>query len=410
MKNRDILISGASIAGPALAFWLRRYGFNPTVVERAPAPRDGGQAVDLRGTARDVAERMGLMDEIRRAHTGALGMSFVDDNGKRVANMDAKLLGDSGGVIADIEILRGDLVRILYDASREGVEYIFGDAITSMREDAEGVHVTFEHAAPRMFALVIGADGVHSGVRALAFGPESRYVRDMGCYVAIFSAPNHLHLDGWELLYTVPGKTAGIYPMKQDGKSKAMFYFASPKLTYDRHDIAAQKRILAETFAGGRWEVGTLLKAMEDAPDFYFDSIGQVQMDRWSRGRVALLGDAAWCPSPMAGGGASLALVGAYVLAGELAAAGDDHHAAFVGYEAAMRDIVTRSQKLASSAASGLIPTSRMQIRIRNQAIRVLPYLPFKQMLFGDHQKTANAVTLKDYPGLIPARGMVAHE
>jgi 2-polyprenyl-6-methoxyphenol hydroxylase-like FAD-dependent oxidoreductase len=397
MHDRDILISGASIAGPAVAYWLRRYGFNPTVVERAPAPRAGGQAVDLRGAARAVADRMGILDDIRRAHVGTRGMSYVDGGNRRLASMPADLLGDSGGAIAELEILRGDLVGILHAATRDDVEYVFDDAITDIAQGEDGVKVAFERGQPRRFDLVVGADGVHSGVRALAFGEESAFVRHLGAYAASFSAANHLDLDGWELLHSVPGRTAGMYPTRQSTQATAVFFFASPPLAYDRHDLWQQKRLLADAFAGQGWEVPRLLEAMWEAPDFYFDTVSQVHLDRWSSGRAVLVGDAAYCPSPMAGVGTSLALVGAYVLAGELAAAAGDHRAAFARYEAELRDYVTRGQRLAKGNAAGLIPRSRSQIWVRNQFIRMLPHMPWRGLVAGGVQKAANAITLKDY-------------
>jgi 2-polyprenyl-6-methoxyphenol hydroxylase-like FAD-dependent oxidoreductase len=397
MHDRDILISGASIAGPATAYWLRRHGFNPTVVERAPAPRAGGQAIDLRGAARAVADRMGILDQVRQAHVGTRGMSYVDAANRRLASMPADLLGDSGGAVAELEILRGDLVGILYAATRDDVEYRFDDAITEIAQGEDGVKVTFQRGQPRAFDLVVGADGLHSGVRALAFGEESAFVRHLGAYVSSFSTANHLELDGWELLHSVPGRTAGIYPTRGNSEATAVFFFASPPLAYDRHDLGQQQRLLAAAFADQGWEVPRLLAAMWEAPDFYFDAAGQVHLDRWSRGRVALVGDAAWCPSPMAGVGTSLALVGAYVLAGELAAAGGDHRAAFASYEAELRDFVARGQRLAKGNAIGLIPRSRPQIWMRNQFIRMLPHMPWRGLVAGGVQKAANAITLKDY-------------
>jgi 2-polyprenyl-6-methoxyphenol hydroxylase-like FAD-dependent oxidoreductase len=397
MQNRDILISGASIAGPTLAYWLRRYGFHPTVVERAPAPRPGGQAVDLRGAARGVADRMGILDQVRQGHVGTRGMAYVDAANRRLASMPADLLGDSGGAIAELEILRGDLVDILYQATRNEVEYVFDDVVTGLAPGDDGVQVTFQRGQPRRFDLVVGADGLHSGVRTLAFGPESAFVRHLGAYVASFTTANHLDLEGWELLYNVPGKTAGMYPTRQGSRTTAIFFFASPPLAYDRHDLRQQKQLLAEAFAGEGWEVPHLLEAMWRAPEVYFDSVSQVHLDRWSAGRVALVGDAAYGPSPMAGVGTSLALVGAYVLAGELAAAAGDHTTAFGRYETELRDYVRKGQKLAKGNAIGLIPRSRNQIRMRNLFIRLLPYLPWRGLAAGGVQKTANAITLKDY-------------
>jgi len=399
MQNRDILISGAGIAGPAVAFWLRRYGFNPTVVERAPAPRAGGQAIDLRGAARQVADRMGILDDVRRAHVGTRGMSYVNDANQRLASMPADLLGDSGGAIAEIEIMRGDLVSILYAATRDDVEYVFDDAITAISQGDDGTKVTFDRGEPRSFDLVVGADGVHSGVRGLAFGEESEFVGDLGAYVAIFTTANHLDLDGWELLYNVPGKAAGMYPARHNAEARAVFFFASPPLAYDRRDLDQQKRLLADAFAQEAWEVPRLLETMWTAPDFYFDSVSQVHMDHWSAGRVVLVGDAAYSPSPMSGVGTSMALVGAYVLAGELAAAAGDHRTAFGRYEAELRDYVAQGQKLAKGNAVGLIPRSRPQIWLRNQLIRALPYMPWKGLVAGGVQKAANAITIKDYRG-----------
>src|SRR6185437_4036759 len=195
MAQRAVLISGASVAGPALAYWLRRYGFRPTIVERSPALRSGGQAIDLRGSARMVVERMGLLEDIRQAHTGTRGMSVVNSAGKRMASMASDLMDGSGGLVAEIEILRGDLVRILYEATHDEVEYLFDDSITSISQGDAGAQVTFERGAPRRFDIVIGADGLHSNVRRLAFGEESRFIQDMGCYVAIFETANVFDLD-----------------------------------------------------------------------------------------------------------------------------------------------------------------------------------------------------------------------
>jgi 2-polyprenyl-6-methoxyphenol hydroxylase-like FAD-dependent oxidoreductase len=342
---------------------------------------------------------MGLMEDVRRAHTGARGMAMVDGSGRRLASMGADLLGDSGGAIAEVEILRGDLVRILHEATRDDVEYVFGDSIGAVSQHEGGVEVAFEGGRTRKFDLVVGADGLHSNVRGLAFGEEPEFVRDLGAYVSIFTAPNRLDLEGWELMHNAPpGKTVGLYPVRNGAGAKAMFYFASEPLVYDRRDVGRQKELLSEAFSGVGWEAPGLLEAVRDAPDFYFDRVAQVLMDSWSNGRTVLVGDAAYGPSPMSGMGTSLALVGAYVLAGELAAAEADHRAAFDRYEEEMREYVGRGQEQVKGASGFLLAKSRSRVWLRNQFIRMLPYMPWKGLIAGGVQKAANAIALKEYP------------
>ncbi|MGJ6960922.1 FAD-dependent monooxygenase [Streptosporangium sp. G11] len=392
LKNKNILISGAGVAGPALAHWLHRHGFTPTIVERAPDVRDGGYAVDFRGEAHlTMLDRTGILDDIRREQTNMGAMAYVNGAGKKISSMPADVFS------GDVEILRGDLARILYERTRDHVEYVFDDSIASLTEDAEGVQVTFERGEPRRFDLVVGADGLHSTVRALAFGPESRFVRDMGLYCAIFTTGNHLGLDHTGQIYNTPGKLVGMYSARGNTEAKATFYFASPPLSYDRHDTGQQKKILAEAFADVGWETPRLLDAMWDAQDFYFDSISQVHMDNWSRGRVTLLGDAACCASPLSGMGTGLAMIGAYVLAGELAAAGGDHRAGFAGYEKAMREYATGCQKSGDGVGKWMVPDSRFMAWFINQNYKLLPYVPWKGLIARSIRQTANAIALKDY-------------
>ncbi|MEV4381495.1 FAD-dependent monooxygenase [Streptosporangium sp. NPDC049644] len=391
-KNKNILISGAGVAGPALAYWLHRHGFTPTVVERAPDVRDGGYAVDFRGEAHlSVLDRMGILADIRRERTNMGAMSYVNEAGRKISSMPADVFS------GDLEILRGDLARILYERTVKDVEYVFDDSVTSVTEDAKGVQVTFERGAPRRFDLVVGADGLHSNVRALAFGPESRFVKEMGLYCAIFTTANHLGLDHTGQLYNTPGRLVSMYSARGNTEAKAMFYFGSPSLSYDRRDVEQQKTILAEAFAGVGWETPRLLAAMRDARDFYFDSISQVHMDRWSQGRSVLLGDAACCASPLSGMGTGLAVIGAYVLAGELAAAGGDHRVGFARYEEAMREYAKGCQKSADGVGGWMVPESRLKAWIVNQNYKLLPYVPWKGLIAKSIRKTANAIVLKDY-------------
>jgi 2-polyprenyl-6-methoxyphenol hydroxylase-like FAD-dependent oxidoreductase len=399
MENREVLISGAGLGGPALAYWLRRHGFRPTVVEKAPGLRDGGYKVDVRGAAIEVLRRMGLLDAVRAADTDMQHISYVGATGRTFATLNANaVMGRRGD---DREIMRADLTRILYDATRDDVEYVFDDAIATLDQHPDGVDVTFERGAPRRFGLVIGADGLHSATRRLAFDGADPLVH-LGSYISIFTVPNHLRLDRREMMHNAPGRLVFLYSTGPDAPAKAGFAFASPPLAYDRRDVDAQKRLVAERFAGLGWEVPRLLDAMADADDFYLDSMSQTRLDRWSTGRVALIGDAASCPSPASGQGTSLALVGAYVLAGELAAAGGEHRAAFDGYETRMRPYVEANLAFGVKMAAEMVPGSRWQVALRNYAMRTMRLNPFapaiiERMLRPLHV-AANAIDLPAYP------------
>ncbi|GGU65451.1 monooxygenase [Streptomyces albospinus] len=396
MRNTDILISGAGIAGPTLAYWLRTAGFAVTIVERAPEPRPGGQTVDLRGAGRTVVTRMGLMDRARALSVDQRGLACVNASGRITARMPADGFGGEG-IVSEIEILRGDLGRLMYDATVPDTEYVFDDTITGLDQDDDGVTVTFEKAAPRRFGLVVGADGLHSVVRALAFGPESDHVRPLDLYTAWFTTVEEMELDGWYQMHNAPGGlVASARPGRLDGEIKAGLSFRSAPIAYDRRDTAAQQDLVARRFAGAGWEVPRLLRAMRTASDFFFDSMGQVHLDSWTRGRVALLGDAGYCPSPLTGLGTSLALVGAYVLAGELATAEGDHRIAFRKYDETMRPYVSKAQQLPPGGAAGYAPSSTLAIRLRDLSMRSMNRWPMRNLLAGQFAK-AGDIALPDY-------------
>ncbi|MEV4050034.1 FAD-dependent monooxygenase [Amycolatopsis sp. NPDC049688] len=339
------MVTGASIAGPALAHWLRRRGAEVTVVERAPGLRPGGQAVDARGVTREVIRRMGLDAAVRAARTETAGAHTVAADGTVLETFRAE--DDGGdGYISEIEILRGDLSRVLYEDTRDGVEYVFGDRIAELVQDADGVDVTFAGGGRRRFDLVVGADGLHSALRAMVFGPRERFVRHLGHVMAFYSVPNEFGLDRWLLEYQEPGRSAMLRPIQDATRAMAMFSFTAPDFDVDHRDVEAQKRLLRERVAGLGWLTPQLLAHLDDTPDFYLDQVAQVVMDRWSSGRVALHGDAAFSSSPLSGQGTGLALVGAYLLAGELAAAGWDPEAGFAAYERAMRPFVEANQEI----------------------------------------------------------------
>ncbi|GAA3123771.1 FAD-dependent monooxygenase [Streptosporangium carneum] len=381
MKNTTVLISGASIAGPALAHWLHRAGCAVTVVEKAPALRRGGQAVDFKGaTHLTVLERMGILQEVRRRQTGGSDQTIVDANGRRLAVVPGEFTG------GDIEITRGDLSALLYDRTSEGCEYVFGDSVTSLTETRGGVHVTFERGAPRTFDLVVGADGIHSNVRRLAFGPESEHVRFLGHYYALAD----LGGDSESLMYNEPGRMAAI----GGPKAPAFFVFASEQLDYDRYDVERQKRILADAYRGAGWRVPELMARLPQARELYLDSISQVRIDHYVKGRVVLLGDSAY-GNTLGGFGTGLAVVGAYVLAGELAEAGGDHRVAFARYEEVFRDYAKVARQ--GNAGPFLAPPTPARIRMRNWTFN--RRLLFRAMMKMTDRFATN-IALKDYPAL----------
>ena len=345
MSNIRVLISGASIAGPALAHWLHRRGAEVTVVEQAPGLRPGGQAVDARGVAKEVIRRMGLDAAVRAVCTDTAGAYTVDVDGNVLETFRAEDNGGDG-YISEIEVLRGDFSQVLYDDTRDGVEYVFGDRIAELTQDADGVDVAFASGDRRRFELVIGADGLHSALRAMVFGPREQFVRHLGLVLAFYSVPNEFGLERFLIDYQEAGRSAGLRPIHDADRAIAMLSFPAADFEIDYRDVDAQKRLLRTQMDGFGWETTRILAHLDDTPDFYLDQVAQVVMDTWHRGRIGLLGDAAFSASPMSGGGTGMALVGAYMLAGELAAAGWDPAAGFAGYESRMRTYVEANQEI----------------------------------------------------------------
>ncbi|WP_290052985.1 FAD-dependent monooxygenase [Amycolatopsis solani] len=344
---RNILISGAGVAGGTLARFLARDGWSVTVVERAPGPRTGGQAIDVRGVALDVVDELGIGDRLRALRTRMRGMAVVDGQGQELFRSEEFTYSSGRLDNADFEVLRDDVVAVLHEGT--GVEYVFGDAITALTEEPHGVRVEFERGGFRTFDLVVGADGLHSAVRRLAFGPEERFVRHLGQYLAIFPAPNFLGLEDWQVWFRHEHTGGVAYPVRDNTELRVTLGFGSEPLP--RLTVPEQKRLIAERLGGVGWEVPKLLDAMAAADVFYFDAMAQIELDRWSAGRVVLVGDAGYCASALSGQGTSLALVGAYVLAQELGRA--DHETAFAAYERRMRPFVELNQALATENPEG---------------------------------------------------------
>jgi 2-polyprenyl-6-methoxyphenol hydroxylase-like FAD-dependent oxidoreductase len=369
MKQRTVLISGAGVAGPTLAYWLSRSGFEPTVVERSDRQRSSGNPVDVRGEAMDVAERMGVLPRLRSAATTVSGLAFVNAAGRRIGRIP---VGQADG--SELEVPRADLAAVMYDAARERAEFVFGDSVTALRQDAAGVDVTFATGAPRRFDLVVGADGLHSAVRRLTFGPASGYVRHLGMYVATLQLGYPADDPSTVLMHNLPGRSVSVHPA--NGNAMAAFIFRSRVIAgLDNRDTAACKRIVLDAYRDGGWELPRLLDRVRAADDLYFDSVSRVRLPSWSRGRVALLGDAASCMS-LFGNGSSLAIAGAATLAGALGAAPDDPATAFRAYEAEHRVRVRPTQRGRLIAGALLVPASRGGITARDLAVRVFGRSP----------------------------------
>ncbi|MFW6695076.1 FAD-dependent monooxygenase [Streptomyces sp. MAR4 CNX-425] len=389
---RQVLISGASIAGPALAYWLVLCGYAVTVVEKAGGPRAGGYPVDVRGTALEVVRRMGILPPLRDAHIDLRRLTFLDGDGDRVASVHPHSV--SGGVEGhDLEVRRGDLTDALYTAVRDDVEFLFDDSVDTLDQSGHGVDVTFRGGGRRTFDLVVGADGMHSRTREMLFGPEERFHRYLGYCFAVFTMRNTFGLSHETVMWNAPGRAAALYAVGGDGDDvHAFLNFARPVPPFDAFpDPPAQRNLVAAVFADAGWEVPGMLAAMRDADEVFFDAVGQIRMPRWSSGRAALVGDAAYAPSFLTGQGTSLALVGAYMLARSLA--GRDHTAGLAAYEHGTRGFVTLNQDLVGAGGATLFPTTAEALEQRNARLRKLSAIPS-----GAGRPAHSALALPDFP------------
>ncbi|MFC7813970.1 MULTISPECIES: FAD-dependent monooxygenase [unclassified Streptomyces] len=370
-----VLVSGASIAGPAVAFWLRRYGFAVTVVEKSAGLRAGGYPVDVRGTAVEVARRMGILPQLREAHVESRRVTFLDADGSEAAVVHPQVV--AGGVEGrDVEVRRGDLARALYGAVRDEVEFVFDDSVEALTEHEHGVDVTFRSGVRRSFDLVLGADGLHSRTRELVYGSEQRFHHYLGYCFTVFTMPNSFGLSHEVLMWNTPGRAAALYAVEDADEVHAFLNFAGPEPGYEvLRDPEAQRDLVATTFHDAGWEIPGMVAAMRRASDPFFDTVSQVRMPRWSSGRTALVGDAAYAPSFLTGQGSSLALVGAYVLAASLAAH-RDHTAAFAAYERDLRGFVELNQAQVADGDAALFPTTAASLDRRNARLRALTAAP----------------------------------
>ncbi len=387
----DILINGGGIAGPCLAYWLTGDGHALTITEQARELRTGGQAVDFRGPSLQVLEKMGVLDEVRANATNMGPLILVDGRGREVGRLPAEVFS------GELEIFWGDLARIVHEAANDDVDFRFGVRVTALTDRGDRVEATFSDGSTGNYDLVIGADGLHSGVRELVFGPEKQYVTQLGQVFGFFDIANRQRLDHRGLASSLPGRTAVLQATDPDKPARASFYLTDSDLDFDHRDVERNKQLFADRFADIGWEVPHFVEALAEADPVYFDSIAQVHLDSYASGRVCLIGDAAWCASPRSGMGTSLAVIGAYVLAHELRAAGDDYPAAFARYQQLLAPYVARCQKLAVDNLKMDKYSAGWIGRLRNVALQFLRIPAVRNLVVNQSLAVGRSFTLPSY-------------
>ncbi len=362
MVIKKVLISGAGIAGLTLAWWLKKYGFDPTIVEIAPSLRRGGYMIDFWGVGFDVAEKMGLLNDLSKAHYSIDEIKFVNEKNKAFSSLNINKLRS----LLDyrhFNFLRGDLAQILHDHLDKSIEIVYNNSIRSLQQSKDDVAVTFSNGTLDTYDLVIGADGVHSKTRSLLFDSNMNFERFLGYYTASYTIDNFLNEDRMFSSYTIPGKQVGVYSVHKD-KLATFFIWKSDPLQYSSTE--EKKNLLRNAFKNVKWLTSELLAALDQAPDFYFDSVSQVVLDTWYDNRVTLVGDASHSVSLIAGEGAGLSMAGAYTLAGELNEWKADYQTALENYQNIMKPEILRKQKFAQSFAKSFVPDSKLGIWSRD--------------------------------------------
>jgi len=396
MSNRSVLISGIGIAGSTLAFWLGEHGYHPTLIERAPRLRTGGYVIDFWGRGFDIAERMGLLPDLKSEGYDIKELRLVDSHGKRVGGFRVDVFRKltEGRYVS---LPRGDLAKLIYRKIDGRFESIFGDSVVNIEQNNDGVEVAFEHARPRTFDLVIGADGLHSAVRKLVFGNEDRFEKYLGYTVAAFEVGGYRPRD--ELAYvshSVPGKQVARFATRDD-RTLFLLIFATAQTTrLDPHDTQAQKSVLHAEFGRVGWECPQTLAALDTCDELYFNRVSQIRMGTWTRGRVALVGDAAFCPSLLAGQGSALAMAAAYVLAGEIGKNEGHPQHGLQRYDQLLHPFMTAKQKSAAQFAGSFAPKTEFGLFLRNQMTKAL-VIPFvARLTLG--RALLDRVHIPDYP------------
>jgi 2-polyprenyl-6-methoxyphenol hydroxylase-like FAD-dependent oxidoreductase len=395
VQNQSVLISGIGIAGTTLAYWLGEHGFKPTLVERASHLRRSGYVIDFWGLGYDIAERMGLLSGFKSEGYDIEEVRFVNAEGRREGGFGVDLFRSlTGGRY--VSIARSDLAKLIYHKIDGQSETIFGDSIVGIEDTGDDVAVVFERSAPRQFDLVIGADGLHSAVRELVFGSQNRFEKFLGYTAAAFEIKGYRPRD--ERVYVshgVPGKQVSRFAMRDD-RTLFLFVFVDGSDQHPAvHDMTGYKTILHKEFDDVGWECPTILAELDASDDVYFDRVSQIRTNVWSRGRVALVGDAAFCPSLLAGQGAALAMISAYVVAGELGQSEGRPEVAFRRYEQLLRPFITAKQGVAERFASSFAPKTRWGLFLRNTVMNAfaLPFVANRAL-----GSLLDQIDLPDYP------------
>jgi len=347
---KKILISGASIAGPTLAYWLEQFNYEVTIVEKAESLRLGGQNIDIKGAAKEIAKRMGILEKIKAATTGETGTRYVDRGNETIAEFK---VGEIGGLTSELEILRGDLVEILYRCTKDKVRYIFGDFVTGIIDTGETVDVTFNSGQTESFDLVVGADGIGSKIREMIFG-DAPVLDYLGLYTSYFTIPKSETDSNWARWYIATESRNILIRPDNKGTTRAALNFLSPDCHYGKLSMSEQKESLINIFENAAWETDRILEGLRACDDLYLDAVTQVKMPSWSKGRVVLIGDAAYCPTPITGKGTALAMIGAYILAQEL-------------HKIKLRPYVEKTQKLPKSFIKLVYPSSNFGVYLLNR-------------------------------------------
>ena len=392
---KKILVSGASIAGPALAYWLHHHGFEVTVVERSPELRLGGQNVDVKGPALQVIRKMGLEDQIIAANTTEVGLRFVNVKNEIVGEFPKE---SAFSMTQELEILRGDLVNILYQHTKDDIQYIFGDHITGLNENTNDITVTFSSGKKAAYDLVVSAEGIGSHTRKLLFTDEFSY-KYLGLYTAYFTIRKTAEDSRWARWCNTPGGIVFILRPDSYGTTRAAITFSSAEMGYESLSLAEQKSILIKKIQNAGWEAKRLVAEIERSEDLYFDRVSQVKSTTWSKGRCCLTGDAAWCATPISGKGIDLSMSGAYILAGELSKT-EDYKEAFMNYERRMRKDVEDAQKLPPGVPGIVYPTSKFGVAVFNTFVSAFASKPVQSLinLFHTSKKTEkSAIELPEY-------------